>query len=173
MKIRLNLRKENNEDFRLRSFDVFDSRGSCVRGEHKHSEGCCKRLAICPSQATGCGAMTQRHRGSAVASSHYPISSPSLDGHAREFSMSYSNKGGERFSLTFGHNSEVTHFVYDTYVYVNERVPAGEPGNGYEPGGLERQDGDLRLPMLRQFGTLGVLDDRAQCSSLAYHRPCL
>jgi hypothetical protein len=58
--------------------------------------------------------------GSAVASSHYPISSPSLDGHAREFSMSYSDKGGERFSLTFGHNSEVTHFVYDTYVYVND-----------------------------------------------------
>jgi hypothetical protein len=58
--------------------------------------------------------------GSAVASSHYPISSPSLDGHAREFSMSYSDKGGERFSLTFGHDSEVTHFVYDTYVYVND-----------------------------------------------------
>jgi hypothetical protein len=57
--------------------------------------------------------------GGAVASSHYPIGSPSLDGHAREFSMSYSHKGGERFSLTFAHNAEVTHFVYDTWVYLN------------------------------------------------------
>jgi hypothetical protein len=58
--------------------------------------------------------------GSAVASSEYPVSNPSLDGKAREYSMSYSNKGGERFSLTFGHNTEATHFVYDTYVYINE-----------------------------------------------------
>jgi hypothetical protein len=58
--------------------------------------------------------------GSAVASSHYPIGSPSLNGKAREFSFSYSNKGGERFSLTFGHNTEVTHFIYDTYVYFDD-----------------------------------------------------
>jgi hypothetical protein len=54
--------------------------------------------------------------GSAVGSSQYPIASPSLDGLAREFSMSYSEKGGERFSLDFGRDTESTHFVYDTYV---------------------------------------------------------
>jgi hypothetical protein len=54
--------------------------------------------------------------GSAVGSSQYPIASPSLDGLAREFSMSYSEKGGERFSLDFGTDTESTHFVYDTYV---------------------------------------------------------
>jgi hypothetical protein len=58
--------------------------------------------------------------GGSVASSHYPIGSPSLDGHAREFHMSYADKGGERFSLTFGRNAEVTHFVYDTYVYLED-----------------------------------------------------
>jgi hypothetical protein len=61
--------------------------------------------------------------GSATGSSHYPESSPSLDGKSREFNMSYSNKGGVRFSITFDHNTQVTHFVYDTYVYITD--PAG------------------------------------------------
>lgn len=56
--------------------------------------------------------------GSAVGSSQYPVASPSLDGLAREFSMAYSEKGGERFSLDFGTDTESTHFVYDTYVYL-------------------------------------------------------
>jgi hypothetical protein len=58
--------------------------------------------------------------GSAVGSTHFPVSSPSVDGEAREFYLSYSGKGGERFSLTFDHNTEVTHFVYDTYVYIDD-----------------------------------------------------
>jgi hypothetical protein len=58
--------------------------------------------------------------GSSVASSHYPEGSPSLDGKSREFSFAYSNKGGERFSLTFGHDTEYTHFVYDTYIYLDD-----------------------------------------------------
>jgi hypothetical protein len=58
--------------------------------------------------------------GSAVGSTQFPVGSPSLDGKAREFYMSYSDKGGERFSVTFDHNTEVTHFVYDTYVYIDD-----------------------------------------------------
>jgi hypothetical protein len=58
--------------------------------------------------------------GSATGSSEYPVSSPSLDGKAREFKVSYSDKAGERYSLTFNHNTEATHFVYDTYVYIEE-----------------------------------------------------
>jgi hypothetical protein len=58
--------------------------------------------------------------GSAVASSKYPVEDPSLDKKAREFNMSYSGKGGERFSLSFAHNAQVTHFVYDTYVYLED-----------------------------------------------------
>jgi hypothetical protein len=57
--------------------------------------------------------------GSSVASSEFPVSSPSLDGKAREFYMSYSYLGGERFSLTFANDTEATHFVYDTYVYID------------------------------------------------------
>jgi hypothetical protein len=58
--------------------------------------------------------------GSSVGSSHYPESSPSLDGKAREFYMSYSDKSGERFSLSFAHDAQATHFVYDTYVYIDD-----------------------------------------------------
>ena len=62
----------------------------------------------------------RKDTGACVASSHYPVGSPSLDGHAREFSMSYWDKGGERFSLTFGRDAEATHFVYDTWVYLED-----------------------------------------------------
>jgi hypothetical protein len=58
--------------------------------------------------------------GSATGSSEYPVKSPSLDDKAREFKVSYSDKSGERYSLTFDHNTEVTHFVYDTYIYIEE-----------------------------------------------------
>jgi hypothetical protein len=57
--------------------------------------------------------------GSAVGSSEFPVTSPSLDKESREFHMSYSQRGGERFSLDFGNNTEVTHFVYDVYVSIN------------------------------------------------------
>ncbi len=60
--------------------------------------------------------MTRALRGVPSDRLQYPIASPSLDGLAREFSMSYSEKGGERFSLDFGTDTESTHFVYDTYV---------------------------------------------------------
>ena len=58
--------------------------------------------------------------GSATGSSDYPVKSPSLDDKAREFKVSYTDKSGERYSLTFDHNTEVTHFVYDTYIYIEE-----------------------------------------------------
>jgi hypothetical protein len=58
--------------------------------------------------------------GEAVGSSEYPVASPSLDGQSREFYMTYSQKGGERFSLSFGRDTEATHFVYDAYVYIDD-----------------------------------------------------
>jgi hypothetical protein len=57
--------------------------------------------------------------GEAVGSSEYPVASPSLDRESREFNMSYSQEGGERFSLSFGNDTEATHFVYDVYVYID------------------------------------------------------
>jgi len=58
--------------------------------------------------------------GEAVGSSQYPVASPSLNGESREFYMSYAQKGGERFSLTFGQDPEATHFVYDAYLYLDD-----------------------------------------------------
>ena len=44
--------------------------------------------------------------------------SPSVDGSATEFLVSYSDYGGERFHLVFGNDTAATYFVYDTYVYL-------------------------------------------------------
>lgn len=46
------------------------------------------------------------------------VSSPSLSGKARQFSMQYSNYGGERYWVTFGSNTSVTNFLYDGWVYL-------------------------------------------------------
>ncbi|MHB2008390.1 MAG: hypothetical protein ACYCOX_10115, partial [Acidobacteriaceae bacterium] len=51
-------------------------------------------------------------RGSTV----YPATTPSYD-NAREFYMTYSDYGGQRYHLSFGSDSNATHFVYDTYIY--------------------------------------------------------
>lgn len=45
-------------------------------------------------------------------------SSPSLSGAARQFSLNYSDYGGERFSTTFGDDETASNFVFDTWVYI-------------------------------------------------------
>lgn len=57
--------------------------------------------------------------GTAVGSSDYPVRKPSLGGSAREFHVSYWRHGGERYSLTFDHDTRPTHFIYDAYVYLD------------------------------------------------------
>jgi hypothetical protein len=54
--------------------------------------------------------------GASVGSTLYPATTPSYDD-AREFYMTYSDYGGERWHLSFGNSTSATHFVYDTYVY--------------------------------------------------------
>jgi hypothetical protein len=80
--------------------------------------------AISSGQLTGASGWTWTHDtgtpGTSVGSSTYPVSSPSLTGHAREFYVSYWDHGGERYHLSFGHNTTITHMVYDTYVYVED-----------------------------------------------------
>lgn len=63
--------------------------------------------------------------GTSVGSSTYPISSPSLTGNARKFSVSYWDHGGERYHFSFGHDANATHFVYDTYVYIEDPSQVG------------------------------------------------
>jgi hypothetical protein len=54
--------------------------------------------------------------GESTGSSVYPTTVPQYDD-AREFDMTYSAHGGERFSLSFGKSASATKFVYDTYIY--------------------------------------------------------
>jgi hypothetical protein len=56
--------------------------------------------------------------GSAVGSSSYPISNPSLNNMAREFSAAYSQRGGEIYHLSFARDTTATHFIYDTNIYI-------------------------------------------------------
>jgi hypothetical protein len=46
------------------------------------------------------------------------VGSPSVSGTAREFLTTYTNYGGERYSLLFGTDSASTNFVLDTRIYV-------------------------------------------------------
>lgn len=83
-----------------------------------------------PSYAVSSGALDSSSRwtwthdsgtpGTSTGSSAYPVSSPSLTGAAREFHVSYYDHGGERYHLSFGNNASATHFVYDTYVYIED-----------------------------------------------------
>jgi hypothetical protein len=46
------------------------------------------------------------------------VKSPSLSGTARQFVTSYTNYGGERYSVTFGSDANATNFLYDGWIYV-------------------------------------------------------
>ncbi len=46
------------------------------------------------------------------------VGSPSLTGHAREYQISFSNSGSERFYTSFGDDNTSTNFLYDAYVYL-------------------------------------------------------
>ena len=52
------------------------------------------------------------------------VSSPSVSGSAREFLTSYTNYGGERYSISFGTDATSTNFLLDTWIYV------ASPNNG-------------------------------------------
>ncbi|MFL6428247.1 MAG: hypothetical protein ACJ71S_08390 [Acidobacteriaceae bacterium] len=55
--------------------------------------------------------------GSSRGSTVFPASVSGYD-NAREFYMTYSSNGGERWHNSFGNDGSATHFVMDTYVYV-------------------------------------------------------
>lgn len=57
--------------------------------------------------------------GSGRGSTVYPATTPSYDD-ARKFYMTYSSRGGVRWHLSFAKDASVTHFVYDTYVYITD-----------------------------------------------------
>ena len=63
--------------------------------------------------------------GSASGATVLVSGAPCQDSECREFSMTYTNGGGMRGSITFGSDPThaATHFVYDTYIYLTD------PGN--------------------------------------------
>ena len=56
--------------------------------------------------------------GSSTGQLIFGVASPSVDGAATEFLVSYSQYGGERFHMVFGNDTVATNFIYDTYVYL-------------------------------------------------------
>ncbi len=46
------------------------------------------------------------------------VASPSVSGTAREFLTTYTNYGGERYSITLGSDTTSTHFLFDARIYV-------------------------------------------------------
>jgi hypothetical protein len=55
--------------------------------------------------------------GNSRGSTVYPATTPLYDD-AREFYMTYSGRGGERWHDSFARDTTSTHFIMDTYVYV-------------------------------------------------------
>jgi len=54
----------------------------------------------------------------AASGSSTLVSSPSLSGAARQYSMSFTNLGGEIYHTTFGADPNATHFVYDAQLWI-------------------------------------------------------
>jgi hypothetical protein len=57
--------------------------------------------------------------GWSTGSTLYPATTPLYDD-AREFYMTYSAHGGERWHVSFARDASATHFVYDTYIYLKD-----------------------------------------------------
>jgi hypothetical protein len=84
------------------------------------------------------------------------VSSPSQNGHARQFVTHFSNSGGERYSVTFGDDETASNFMYDGWgVPCRLRQPDRQPGTGHEPDHGERSNGDFWVPMRRLQQHLG------------------
>jgi hypothetical protein len=49
------------------------------------------------------------------------VSSPSQNGHSRKFLTTFTNSGGERYSVTFGDDQTATNFFYDGWIYLNSQ----------------------------------------------------
>jgi hypothetical protein len=46
------------------------------------------------------------------------VTSPALSGSARQFAVTYTNYGGERYNIKFSKDQASTNFVYDTQIYI-------------------------------------------------------
>ncbi len=94
--------------------------GLKVSGATAQVSGLIPSNAISSGNLTGSSRWAWNHDagtpGSATGYSSYAVSKPSLDGAAREFSVSYAKKGGEIYHMSFANDASSTHFIYDTYI---------------------------------------------------------
>ena len=58
--------------------------------------------------------------GASVGTSSFGISTPSMNGASRVYSLTYSGHGGEIYHLSFGLDTIATHFVYESYIYITD-----------------------------------------------------
>ena len=88
-----------------------------------------------PSYASSVSALQTLGNWTAVHDSGTPccssgwmniVSSPSMTGAARQFATSYSNYGGERYSVSFGDDESAHNFEMDMWVYLQN------PSNGVQ-----------------------------------------
>jgi hypothetical protein len=56
--------------------------------------------------------------GGSASGSMSIVSSPSQNGHAREFLTTFANSGGERYSVVFGDDETAANFFYDGWIYL-------------------------------------------------------
>jgi hypothetical protein len=77
--------------------------------------------AVASANLDGIGGWAAEHDtgtpGSSKGSMVYPAKTPSYDD-AREFYMTYSSHGGERWHVSFGTDASSANFALDTYVYI-------------------------------------------------------
>lgn len=97
------------------------SSGSSSSGSSGGTSVSIPSYAVASADLDTLGNWTSEHDSGTPGSSHgstvYPATTPVYDD-AREFYMSYSNRGGERWHISFARDANATHFVMDTYVYV-------------------------------------------------------
>lgn len=76
--------------------------------------------AISSGNLTGSSRWAWNHdkgtSGTSTGTSVYPVTGLGLDNAARSFTASYSQHGGEIYHLSFGHDTSVSHFIYDVHV---------------------------------------------------------
>jgi hypothetical protein len=96
------------------------SSGDSTSSSSATTSGSIPSIAVASANLDGKGWIAQQDEGTpgdARGSSSFPATTPSYDD-AREFYMTYSKHGGERWHVSFAKDASATHFVYDTYVYI-------------------------------------------------------
>lgn len=106
--------------FKVSGATATASSGDSTSSGSATTSGSIPSIAVASANLDGKGWIAQQDAGTpgdARGSSSFPATTPLYDD-AREFYMTYSKHGGERWHVSFAKDASATHFVYDTYVYI-------------------------------------------------------